>query len=216
MKIEAVEFKYLCKSMLHQPDVWANEIIELVETYGPTDYYHAELNIGDEYFRSLQYVRKFKRNRRGEVVLAIRNRQGRVLLHTKPFYPPEIYRLPTGGIQEGEAVIACVQREIKEETSFSPRFMHLAAIILYTIKNKRTRLPLNSYLFEIEPDGEHPVVQDDAESISGFEWAPFGYLPRIIAQLEALSPERWHDWGSFRSIAHRVLSRNFNIRKPNR
>jgi 8-oxo-dGTP pyrophosphatase MutT (NUDIX family) len=213
IKIEAIDLKYLLKSRLHQADIQPNEVLDLNEKYGPVDFYHAALTIGDDYYKTQQFIRQHKRNRRGEVVLIIRNRQQRILLHTKPFYPENIYRLPTGGVKEDESVIAGLYREIREETSFNPRFIHLSAVILYTLKNRRSLLPLNSYLFEIEPDGDHPVVLDAAEEISGFEWAPISYFPRIIDKLENLQPQRWGDWGRFRAVAHRVFSRALEMRK---
>lgn len=204
--IEEIDLKHVLNSRLHQLDVWQNELLELNEKYGPVDFYHAELALGDDYFRAQQFIRQYKRNRRGEVVLIIRNRQKRILLHTKPFYPDNIYRLPTGGVKEDEPVIASLYREIKEETSFYPRFIHLSAIVLYTLSNRQSQLPLNSYIFEIEPNGEHPVVIDAAEEISGFEWAPISLFPLIINKLENLQPQRWGDWGRFRAVAHRVFS----------
>jgi 8-oxo-dGTP pyrophosphatase MutT (NUDIX family) len=206
-KIEAVELKFMLNSRLHQSDIWPNELLELNEKYGPVDFYHAKLALGDEYFRRQQFIRQHKRDRRGEVVLIIRNRQRRILLHTKPFYPENIYRLPTGGVKEGESVVASLYREIKEETSFKPQFIHLSAVVLYTLSNRESLLPLNSYIFEIEPDGEHPVVIDATEEISGFEWAPISLFPKIIDKLENLQPQRWGDWGRFRAVAHRIFSR---------
>lgn len=213
IKIEAIDLKQVLNSRLHQADIWPNELLELNEKYGPIDFYHAALTLGDDYFKTQQFVRQHRRNRRGETVMIIRNRQQRILLHTKPFYPASAFRLPTGGIKEVEPVITSLFREIKEETAFNPRFIHLSAIILYTLKNRRSLLPLNSYLFEIEPDGEHPVVLDAAEEISGFEWAPISYFPKIIHKLENLQPRRWGDWGRFRAVAHRVFSGTLEMRK---
>ena len=68
----------------------------------------------DPYMRA--YRGQNDQDRRGEVVFAIRQSNGEILLHTKHRYETPIYRLPTGGIKRDEAVEEALFREIAEET----------------------------------------------------------------------------------------------------
>ena len=56
-----------------------------------------------------------------------------VLLHIKTFYPDGAYRLPTGGILQGEGVVDTLRREIYEETGLTlgdgPNDVHLDRLL---------------------------------------------------------------------------------------
>ncbi|RPI00218.1 MAG: NUDIX hydrolase [Calditrichaeota bacterium] len=203
--IQPVSLDNIAQYQMHRRDVIEEELLELADRYGPTNFYLATLTIGDDYFRTWRHSHVYHRNRRGEIVLVIRNRQDRILLHTKPFYPADVYRLPTGGIRERETVISSLYREIYEETSFKPLSIQLCSVVLYHLQNKEDIFPFNSYIFKIEPDGEHPKPVDLAEEISGFEWIPESYLTHVVAKLEGLYPQRWRDWGKIRAVAHRIV-----------
>ncbi len=205
-RIEAIDWKRLLHSELHARDIRPDEVIGLCEAYGPTDFYYAVVDIGRSYFRSFSRLRGKQSGRRGEVVTVIRNRQNRVLLHTKKFYPPDLYRLLTGGIRKNENVIDALHRELLEETSYSPVFLHLQAIVLYILKNGRRRLPYSSYIFNVKVNDGRPSTKDLSEGISGFEWLPPARFGEVIARLEGLFPERLGDWGRFRAVAHRIAA----------
>ena len=61
-----------------------------------------ELEVGEEFLRNVRE----KERRMGiadEVVMVVPRPGGKVLLHTKSFYPPGTYRLPTGRLRLGES-----------------------------------------------------------------------------------------------------------------
>ncbi len=74
---------------------------------------HQEIHVGADFYRFM--VGKVSRCN-GEVVLAIRRPDGRLLLHTKPFYPPRTWRLPSGGTRPQEGLEEAACRELGEET----------------------------------------------------------------------------------------------------
>src|SRR5690348_13723723 len=57
-----------------------------------------------------------KTDRYGEVCMVVRRPNGKLLTMKKTFYPPEGYRLLTGGINHGETILNALLRETQEET----------------------------------------------------------------------------------------------------
>lgn len=153
-----------------------------------------------------------------------------VLLHRKIFYPPDAYRLPTGGIHQGEAVLETLVREIAEETSF---FLDLSA---YNLQQKTPRadvtvVALDSFLGTVTYEMPHcsqgrihrfatyhfliaapayaiPVVDDPEEHLAGWDWQPVGALYEIAARLEQVGADypNWGDWGKFRALSHKFVA----------
>lgn len=65
----------------------------------------------------LEVVRRStRRGRHHDVTFFIFDRQGRVAAIRKPFFPPGIYRAPSGGVRAGEPLIEGMKREALEET----------------------------------------------------------------------------------------------------
>ena len=69
----------------------------------------------------LHWWAALERDRRAEVVLILPRPGGRLVLITKPDYPGGVYRLPTGGIDPGEFVLAAASREALEESGLAIR-----------------------------------------------------------------------------------------------
>jgi 5'-nucleotidase len=144
-----------------------------------------------------------KGNRRGEVVMAIRLRVDKFLLHTKDFYPRNVFRLPSGGIHPDESVEDALWREVAEETGLTVRVTRFVALLEYEVAGARD--PFVSYVFLLDSDASKPVAQDSKERITAFKTVAPSRLRAIAKQLRALKGD-WRAWGEFRAAAHEVVA----------
>lgn len=179
------------------------EIASLAEAYGPADRWRETVVMGEEAFADWWYAIGDDRNRRGEVVLAIRRPDGHVLLHTKAQYPPGTYRLPTGGVKPSEPVLAAALREAYEETGLAVVVERFVGVIEYVLRHAEDgrEVPFVSYVLVVRASHAEPVVQDPDEAITDFRFVPPTDLPAIARDLRAL-PGTWGDWGRFRAPSH--------------
>ncbi len=150
-------------------------------------------------------MRYEKKDRRAEVVFAIQNNKKELLLHTKPAYPNNVFRLPSGGIGINEPVKDALFREMFEETGLRPVNIRLLSVILYIFEHNNLTIPFSSYVFRVTANGQQPSVQDSTEDISGFKWISPNRLERVINDLRSLPDQRWQDWGEMRALAHQVI-----------
>lgn len=170
---------------------------------GPLPHVHHRLDVDATLFDDL--ARSVSEgNREGEVVLALRRADGCLLLHTKDFYPPGTYRLPSGGIRRGEPVLEAARREAGEEAGLSLRDPRPLGLLTYRLRCGRRRLFFHSWLVLGDVEGE-PATQDTGERISAFRWVSGEALPPLAAELDAL-PAPWVGWGRFRAPAHRAAA----------
>ncbi len=144
-------------------------------------------------------------HRQGEVLLAIRRPGGRMLLQTKAFYPPGAYRLPTGGIQEGEALLDAVRREVLEETGLDARVERFLGTLCYRFRRAGRPLVRATYAFLLDGGAAPLRPQDEAERITGFRELPWSKLPAVAGGLEG-QPGEWAVWGRFRALGHRFVA----------
>ena len=142
-----------------------------------------------------------------------------VLLHIKTFYPEDAYRLPTGGIHVGEAVLETLQREIYEETGLTVGAaagqVHVErwlGVLAYDLQHRTLgAAPFATYHFLVRMPADASLTpQDPEESIGGWQWRPACELGAVADVLDAvhLRADTWGDWGHFRALSHRfVLAR---------
>lgn len=180
------------------------EILDLHERYGPIDFFRAELQTSEAYFDSWHSILQGKKNRRAEVALCVANKNDEILLHTKPFYPPDIFRIPTGGIHPGEKVVDALHRELDEETGFVAMSFFQVALLIYEFHNAGRWIPFVSHIFKVHVEGNDPHPKDASENITGYRWIKTNQLTEIIHQLASLR-DKWHDWGVMRSLPHDIL-----------
>lgn len=140
-----------------------------------------------------------------EVVLVVCRPDGRVLLHTKRFYPEGVWRLPSGRLKEGEPPEAAARREAKEELGFDVVSGQLLGRLNVLLEGEGASLPFASWVFLLAAEGREPAVQDREEEIAGFVWVPVPHLRAVAGQLEALPPP-WQGWGKFRAAAHTFVA----------
>ena len=170
--------------------------------FGQPEEREYRLDLSQETFDSWKETRG---RRPGEVVFLIRRPSGGFLLHTKSFYPPGTYRLPSGGIERGEDLTAAVYREAQEETGLSVSIQSFLGILRYRFFYGAREATFASYVFLLREVTGTPVSQDSKEQISGFREAPLDELLEIAQALEELPPNRWKEWGQFRALAHRFV-----------
>jgi 8-oxo-dGTP pyrophosphatase MutT (NUDIX family) len=181
------------------------EVSRLSAAYGPAERRQVPIEMQLPSFENWWERLVRKSNRRGEVVLAIRRPDGQVLLHTKRFYPPGVFRLPSGGVHPGEAVLAGAVREAKEETGLDVTVERFVALIEYEFRHGQRRLPFVSYVFVTQVGTGIPVVQDPDEQITDFRYVSPAEIRQVAAQLRALPPD-WSDWGAFRALPHDLVA----------
>ncbi len=145
-----------------------------------------------------------------------------VLLHRKRFYPTEAYRLPTGGIQEGESVMETLAREIQEETGLvvgagddEVQVQRFLGLLVYAMPHRSAgrTFTFATYHFLVQMPADGVLApQDPEEQIAGWTWRPAVELDATADILEYIgdagpSWKRWADWGRFRALSHRFTAR---------
>jgi ADP-ribose pyrophosphatase YjhB (NUDIX family) len=173
------------------------EIEELAEQYGPTERRCYSLEVGKKNFEDWQ---KALAKRRGEVVLVVERPDG-VILHSKDFYPPGTYRLPSGGVKWGESVLHALHREAWEEMGLKLEVERFLGFLEYEFCRQGETMPFVSYVFLVRGVRGEPAPQDEEEHIVSFRQVPVAELTAVADSLRALE-EDWRDWGEFRAIAH--------------
>ncbi len=175
------------------------EIEELTERYGPFERRRYTLRMDEREFSYWQD--KAACDRRGEVILAIQDADGGLILHSKDFYPAGTYRLPSGGVKWGESVLHALHREAQEEMGLEIEVERFLGVLEYELRCQGETMPFVSYVFLVRGDRGEPVPQDKEEHILSFCHVPVGELSAVVDNLRALKGD-WRDWGEFRAIAH--------------
>jgi len=158
---------------------------------------------------TFEYWAQVRRKRTAEVVLLLRIREDRYLVHTKSFYPQGVYRLLSGGVKPHEPLSQAVCREAHEETGLRVDIERFLAIIHNRFRCNEDESSLMSYLFVVRPANVSAKVLDtstpeaSAENITGYREVALPELAVLAAELESLPPD-WADWGRFRAVAHRL------------
>jgi 8-oxo-dGTP pyrophosphatase MutT (NUDIX family) len=171
---------------------------ELEQRCGPFPRQHHALTASPDF---LQFMARNAQKRDGEVVLAIRRPDGRLLLHTKPSYPPGTWRMPSGGVEWGETPEAAARREVAEETGLPGHLERLLGVLTYEVGDRGPAVYFASAVFLIAAPDERPAVRDPGEKISGYRWILPAELAQVATRLQRL-PAPWADWGRFRALAH--------------
>lgn len=168
-------------------------------------------HIDDAFFDPIRRPDRF-----GEVCMVIRRPSGKLILSTKDFYPRGAYRLPTGGIAHGEAILDALLRETHEETGLEVEVRRLLAWIEYEgagVGPAEDRLSFHTFAFLLEETGGTLGSLDPDERILDFREIDPAELPAVATRLEgiasAISPEivgDWAAWGRFRAVVHRAVN----------
>ena len=145
-----------------------------------------------------------------EVCMVVRRPSGTLLLSTKTFYPPGAHRLPTGGIDAGEAILDAVLRETKEETGLTVQLERFLAAISYL--DGRGGPPIfHTFAFLLAERGGTLGPLDLHEQISEYIEIRPAELPAVADRLATIRDDAapgatWSAWGRFRSVVHRIVA----------
>lgn len=160
-----------------------------------------------------------KPDRYGEVCMVVRRPDGRLLTARKTFYPPEAYRLLTGGIDHGESIFHALLRETEEETGLEVEVRRFLVDVSYaTVRpdGKPMTRPggsmFRSFAFLLDEVGGTLACYDPHEQVDDFRSVSVDELPNMADRLARLGQEfdpeihgRWRDWGRFRAVIHRLV-----------
>ena len=173
---------------------------EAIARFGKPEERYYCLNVRRDAFDE----RRRKREKRAaEVVFLVCRPGGKFLLHTKSFYPPGAYRLLTGGIEEGEDLVAATFREAREETGLEVSIERFLGILHYRFCWDDQETDFTSYVFLLNETEEKLAPQDTSERIIGFKEVTTDEFLEIARKLEETLPKDWEAWGQFRALAHR-------------
>ncbi len=181
------------------------ELEQLRARYGDFPFEQFVLDMGPYFFEEAR--RPVKQGRRAEVLLVVEGPDGRVLVHTKRFYPSGTFRLLSGGVHEGEPVEVALARELAEETGVQATNHCLMGVLAYDIRHGGETLPFASYVYRVRIPTTDVHVEDEEEQICDLRWVPFSELPSIRDKLLQVPPE-WQDWGRFRALGHDFVLRH--------
>jgi len=174
------------------------EIEELARLYGPIERRSYSLEVGRRNFED--WRRELAKKRRGEVVFVVKQPAG-LILHTKDFYPPGTYRLPSGGVGWGESVLSALHREAREEMGLEVEVDRFLGLLEYEFRCQEETMPFVSYVFLVREAGGELAPQDKEERILSFCQVPVAELSAVADSLRAMEGD-WRDWGEFRVIVH--------------
>ena len=183
------------------------EIAELSQRYGEPRVTLATIHDGfDDPIR--------RRDRYGEVLMAVRRPNGKLLVAIKTFYPRGAYRLPTGGIHHGESIHDALLRETHEETGLDTVVRRFLATIAYRGRSTPKAAPLfHTFAFLLDELGGTLGALDTGEEIEDWHEIAPEELVSQAAVLEGLTTEgkrgiggSWAEWGRFRAVAHRAVA----------
>jgi 8-oxo-dGTP pyrophosphatase MutT (NUDIX family) len=144
--------------------------------------------------------------------MVIRRPNGRLLTAKKTFYPTDAYRLLTGGINFGEAVLDALLREVQEETGLEVVTRRFLAAVAYYSPAYQERPVFYTFAFLLDEVGSVLAIQDPDEQVEYFREIELDELPARAAFFEHLAPGaskrlggNWADWGQFRAVVHRLV-----------
>lgn len=159
-----------------------------------------QLEVSHEFLRSTR--RRMEREGvASEVVIVAARPGGKVLLHTKAFYPPNGFRLPSGKMRAGEDPDDAFAREFREELGREGRIARKLGVVVCTLTAEDDSLDVVSHVYLSEESSAPPVPADEDEQITEFVEIPVSELPAVAERLRNL-PDRWRDWGRMRAVVH--------------
>ena len=202
-----------------QQAVEPTELALLTTEWRAAPQQHFELAV-DHPFLSGQHQLLVSNGRRAEICYVMHRgvpAEG-VLLHIKTMYPSGAYRLPTGGIQSGEPVLATLTREIYEETGLKVgpgadqvQVQRWLGVLSYAMAHRtlvRT-FEFATYIFLAQmPAAATLNPTDPEEQIADWQWRTPAELHTVAQTLATIGVQvpGWADWGRYRALVHTFVA----------
>lgn len=179
-----------------RPLIAEEEVRELAIRYGEP-IRRSYLLQADEYIR--RYRWRADSDRRAEVVFAVQDPAGHILLHAKAHYPARIYRILSGGVAWHESIEDALRREVAEETHLTCTIERFLGLLTYEFHYRDEVVRFSSYIFHLCSDFSEPVCVRDNE-ISAFYSVLPSQLLDVSNDLRNLIGDR-RGWGQWRALA---------------
>jgi 8-oxo-dGTP pyrophosphatase MutT (NUDIX family) len=196
----------------------ADELNLLNRRWGAAPLTHHRLNVAHPFLTG-NHQMLVSDGRRAEICYVMHRGDPHdgVLLHIKTIYPEGAFRLPTGGIHEGESIFETLVREIYEETGLTVgenaedvKIERFLGAISYRLSHETLGArDFATYPFLARmPKSAALSPQDPEEKIGGWRWDTPDELVDVADYLAAIGDidPVWADWGRFRAILHRFVA----------
>jgi len=186
-----------------------DEVARLGKRYGPTLVREAALE-------RVAFDPVGAPDRIAEVCMVVRRPSGKLLLWIKDFYPRGAFRLPTGGIHAGEAILDALVREGREETGLDLEVRRFLASLTY-LNGEGGDPVFHTFAFLLDETGGRLGAIDTTERIEQWIELEPAFLPNVAMALDAIPDDAngdnipWNAWGRFRAIVHRTVHEALSV-----
>lgn len=148
-------------------------------------------------------------DRRGEVVFGVVRPNGRLILVTCEDYPKGIYRVPTGGINYGEDILAAVKRETMEELGLKTEILSFGGVIKLKFSHKEDSEMFYCYLFLLKEVSGNLLEDATDVEVSQVLEADYDIACKVHNDLLNIKG-KWADWGKFRAVTTKAMAELYN------
>jgi 8-oxo-dGTP pyrophosphatase MutT (NUDIX family) len=128
--------------------------------------------------------------------------EGKIAVIAKPFYPPSLYRAPSGGLNPGESLEEGAQREAREETGLEISLTHYLLRTNVRFHEGDNTIDWQSHVFAAEAISAE-LAPTDTEEIREARWA----APEDFDGFCTLKRESGNGGLNYRAILHEHVAR---------
>ena len=137
--------------------------------------------------KEYDYIRSTQKNGRNHDVTLYIFKGDQVIVNAKHFYPPGLYRAPSGGLDPGEDFLKGIRREAMEETGCEielTRFLLRSEV--YFKKNETDAIRWRSFVFLARyVSGEFEFTDKrEIREVRLADWSDFEQFGRIMCESE--------------------------------
>jgi 8-oxo-dGTP pyrophosphatase MutT (NUDIX family) len=138
-------------------------------------------------------------------------KDNKILLVTKIEYADSknMFRLPPGGVKQGETDEATLSREMIEEFNQPLKLFEDLGVIEFLITASNGEAKFWTHVFVVEPTQEINIKNDTEHS--DYRWVMVSDMPEYVKRLENVDPKlntqytEWSSWGKLRAVTLRYV-----------